>query len=129
MSVEILEKLKRKEMLHRAKVFFDRRLDFTTGPVELHAMIERGDRLNIIDVRKPEDYAKEHLPGAVNLPEGRWSTFRGLSKDRPNIVYCYSIVCQLSTKASRYFAEHDFPVMVLLGGFDEWKKNELPVVT
>ena len=127
--MEIIEKIGRKDMLREAKVFFDRCLDFTTGPIELHNMMEQGDRLNIIDVRKPEDYAKGHIVGAINLPEEQWITFRGLSKDRPNIVYCYSLVCQLSTKAARYFAEHDFPVMQLLGGFDEWKKHELPIVT
>ena len=129
MTVEIIEKLRRKEMLRRAKAFFDKRLDFTRGPIELNSMIQRGDKLNIIDVRRPEDFAKEHIPGAVNLPEDQWSTFKGLSKDRPNVVYCYTIVCQLSTRAAKYFAEHDFPVILLEGGIDEWKKNQLPVET
>jgi rhodanese-related sulfurtransferase len=129
MTVEIIEKLRRIESLHKAKAFFDSLLDFTRGPIELHSMIERGDKLNIIDVRRPEDYAKEHIPGAVNLPEDRWSTFKGLSKDRPNVVYCYTLVCQLSTKAAKYFAEHDFPALLLTGGIEEWKKNQLPIET
>ena len=129
MTVEIIEKLRRIESLHKAKAFFDSLLDFTRGPIELQSMIERGDKLNIIDVRRPEDYAKERIPGAVNLPEDRWSTFKGLSKDRPNVVYCYTLVCQLSTKAARYFAEHDFPVLLLTGGIEEWKKNQLPIET
>ncbi len=86
MAVELIEKLRRKEMLYKAKVYFERRLDFTIGPAELDSMIKRGDRLNIIDVCRPKDYAKGHIPGAVNLPEEQWSTFRGLSKDRPNVV-------------------------------------------
>lgn len=65
MSVEILEKLRRREMLHKAKIFFERCLDFTTGPVELPEMIARGDQLNIIDVRKPVDYVKGQLAGLV----------------------------------------------------------------
>jgi rhodanese-related sulfurtransferase len=126
MTVEIIEKLKRKEMLHKAKVYFDSMLEFTRGPVELHHMIERGEKLNIIDVRRHEDYVKEHIPGAVSLPEDQWSTFKGLSKDRPNVVYCYSVVCQISKRAAKYFAEHDFPVLDLSGGIEEWKKNHFP---
>ena len=92
-------------------------------------MIEQGEKLNIIDVRRPEDYSKGHIPGAVNLPEDQWSTFKGLSKDKPNVVYCYSIVCQLSIRAAKYFAEHDFPTIVLTGGIEEWKRNQLSVET
>lgn len=126
MNVEIIEKLRRKETLRKAKNYFDSVLEFNRGPVELHKMIESGEKLNIVDVRRPEHYAKEHIPGAVNLPEDKWSTFKGLSKDRPNVVYCYSVVCQLSKKAAKYFAEHDFPVLDLNGGIEEWKRNQLP---
>ena len=129
MSVEIIRKLRRKEMLREAKVFFEERLDFTRGPAELHSMMEHGVKMNIIDVRRPEDFAKGHIPGAVNLPENKWSTFKGLSKDRPNVVYCYTIVCQLSTRAAKYFAEHDFPVIELTGGFERWKSYQLPMET
>ena len=122
MSSEIMEKLRRREMLRKAKFFFERRLDFTRGPAELHKMIVQGKEMNIIDVRRPEDFAKEHIPGAMNLPEERWSTFKGLSKDRPNVVYCYTVVCQLATRAAKYFAEHDFPVIELRGGIEQWKK-------
>jgi rhodanese-related sulfurtransferase len=128
-TITIMDKTKRKDMLHRARLFFDDRLDFTRGPVELNEMIKQGEQMNIIDVRRPEDYSKEHIPGAVNLPEEKWSTFKGLSKDRPNVVYCYSEVCQISTRAAKYFVEHEFPIILLAGGIAEWKNNELPVET
>ena len=128
-SIRIMDKTRRKDMLHRARLFFDDRLDYTRGPVELNEMIKQGEKMNIIDVRRPEDYSKGHIPGAMNLPEDKWSTFKGLSKDRPNIVYCYSTVCQLSTRAAKYFVEHEFPTILLIGGIEEWKNNELPVET
>ncbi len=40
-------------------------------------MVKQRDKLNIIDVRRTKYYAKEHIPVAVNLPEERWSTFKG----------------------------------------------------
>jgi rhodanese-related sulfurtransferase len=127
MTFGILEKWRQKETMHKAKAFFEQRLDFLIGPMELHRMIERGENINIIDVRHLEDYETDHIPGAINLPEDAWSTCRGLRKDRPNIVYCYTMVCQLATRAARYFAEHDFPVIELQGGIEQWKKCNLPV--
>ena len=127
--MKIMDKRRQKDMLRRERLFFEDRLEFTRGPVELNKMIKEGQEINIIDVRRPEDYSKEHIPGAINLPEDKWSTFKGLSKDRPNIVYCYSQVCQLSMKAAKYFVEHEFPTILLTGGIEEWKNNELPVET
>ncbi len=128
-TLKIMESSRQREMLRRARLFFDDRLDFTRGPVELNDMIKEGEKMNIIDVRRPDDYSKGHIPGAVNLPEDKWSTFKGLSKDRLNVVYCYSTVCQIATRAAKYFVEHDFPTIQLLGGIEEWKKIDLPVET
>jgi len=111
----------------KATEFFEAKLNFTTGPAELNRVIQRGENINVIDVRDPEDYAKGHIPGAVNLPEDKWTSFTGLSKDRVNVVHCYSEVCHLAASAARYFAEHEFPVMELEGGFAEWERHGLPV--
>jgi rhodanese-related sulfurtransferase len=111
----------------KAIEFFDAKLNFTTGPAELNGMMKRGENISIIDVRRPEDYAKGHIPGAVSLPRDKWTSFNGLSKSKVNIVYCYSEVCHLAASAAKYFAEHDFPVMELEGGFEEWRNHNLSV--
>ncbi|MHC4624286.1 MAG: rhodanese-like domain-containing protein [Planctomycetota bacterium] len=113
----------------KAKKYFEAKLNFTTGPVELNDMMNRNENIKVVDVRKTTDYAKGHIPGAINLPEDMWHTFCGLSRDRVNILYCYSEVCHLAASAARYFAEHDFPVMELEGGFDEWQHHNLPIET
>jgi rhodanese-related sulfurtransferase len=107
--------------------YFDAKLEFTTGPIELNSMIESGRTVNIIDVRSEEDYRKGHIPEAINLPKSRWHTFEGLSKDRTNIVYCYTQQCHLAAQACLLFTEHGFPVMELEGGFETWKQRSLPV--
>lgn len=112
--------------LSRAVMYFEDKLAFSTGPVELHHMIESGSRdINIVDVRDAEDYAKGHIPGAINLPRSKWSTFEGLSKDRINVVYCYTHVCHLAATACALFAKHGFPVMELEGAIEQWKENDL----
>ncbi len=111
----------------KAVEFFEAKLEFTTGPVELNSMIESGEYVNIIDVRSKEYFSKGHIPGAVNLPKERWSSFYGLSRERANVVYCYSQQCHLAAKACKLFAENAYPVMELEGGFEGWQKHSLPI--
>ena len=109
----------------KAKEFFGNKLSFTTGPVEVDHMLKAHENVNVIDVRAEEDFQKGHVPGAINLSSEKWQTFEGLSKDKTNIVYCYSSVCHLAAKAAYKFAEAGFPVMEMDGGFDEWKEHGL----
>ena len=95
---------------------------FTTGPVELERMMKEGT-VNVVDVRAAEDFANGHIPGAVNLPKERWASLQGLSKDRTNVVYCYSIVCHLAAAAAVEFAARGFSVMELDGGWRWWKED------
>src|SRR5438552_9113438 len=111
----------------KAKQYFEDKLAFTLGPVELDHMIKEGTNINIVDVRAAEDYAKGHIPGAINLPKEKWDTLEGLSKDKTNIVYCYTQQCHLAANACFQFAGKGYPVMELEGGFETWKENELDI--
>ena len=114
--------------LSRAQSYFEDKLAFTTGPVELNQMIQSGEHdFNVIDVREAEDYAKGHIPTAINLPRDQWSSLQGLSKEKLNIIYCYTHVCHLGAKACALFAKQGYPVMELEGGFEQWKENDLDV--
>jgi rhodanese-related sulfurtransferase len=110
-----------------AKDYFDKKLKFTTGPVEVEDMIKTGANMNLIDVREAEDFHKGHVPGAINLPREQWATLEGLSKDRMNIIYCYNQQCHLGAKACYEFASSGFPVMEMEGGFEMWKERDLEI--
>src|ERR1700743_3204253 len=109
----------------RARGFFEQKVAFTTGPVELSHAIEGHENIVIVDVREAEDYAKAHIPGAINLPRGSWDQAEGLQKDRTNIVYCYTQQCHLAAHACATFAGQGYPVIELEGGFEGWEENEL----
>ncbi|BCA52964.1 Sulfurtransferase [Nitrospira sp. KM1] len=106
----------------RAKSFFEAKMSFTTGPTELERMIKNNE-VNVVDVRAEEDYAKGHVPGAVNLPKDQWSTEKGLRRDKTNVLYCYSIVCHLAATAAVEFAGKGYPVMELDGGWRWWQDD------
>ncbi len=111
----------------RAKAFFQDKLDFTTGPVEVSRMIEEGQPVNIVDVREAEDFEKGHIRRSINLPHDKWETLEGLSKDKTNILLCYSQQCHLAAKAAVYFAERGYPVMEMDGGFKAWQQSDLEI--
>ncbi|MGH8658859.1 MAG: rhodanese-like domain-containing protein [Gammaproteobacteria bacterium] len=60
--------------LDLARRFFEAKMIFTTGTHELDYLVQRGGDFVVVDVRLPSDYAKGHIPGAVNLPKGKWDT-------------------------------------------------------
>jgi rhodanese-related sulfurtransferase len=109
----------------RARAFFEQKVAFTTGPVELSHAIEGHENIVVVDVREAEDFAKAHVPGAINLPNGTWDNPEGLQKDATNVVYCYTQQCHLGAKACVKFASQGYPVMEMDGGFEAWQENEL----
>jgi rhodanese-related sulfurtransferase len=66
----------------QARDYFAQKLAFVTGPFELDGQIKRHEAITIVDVRLPSDYRAGHIPGAINLPQGKWHTLAGLAKDR-----------------------------------------------
>ena len=113
----------------RARAFFEQKVAFTTGPVEVEHAIKNHENIVIVDVREAEDYAKAHIPGAINLPRGSWQNPDGLQKDRTNIVYCYTQQCHLAANACVAFAGQGYPVMELDGGIEAWQENDLETET
>ena len=112
---------------HTAVNYFQQKLDCTTGPIELDHWLKDKAPVQVIDVRRPEDYAKAHIPGAVNIPKEQWENAKGLAKDKTNVVYCYSQTCHLAAGAAVVFAQKGFSVIELEGGFNTWQKAGLAV--
>src|SRR5687768_12548691 len=80
----------------KAREFFLDKMTFTTGPVEVSHALEHGSDIVVVDVRAEEDYQKGHVPGAINLPQEKWDTYEGLSREKLNVLYCYAHVCHLA---------------------------------
>ncbi len=109
--------------IEKAKDFFAAKVMFTTGLNEVQGMAERGDDVVIVDVRLPSDYRKAHVPRAVNLPNGKWHNATGLSRDKLNILYCYSQTCHLAAQAAVDLTARGYPGVEMEGGFEGWKAS------
>ena len=110
----------------KAKEYFEDKMAFTTGPVELERAMSEDDII-IVDVRAEEDYEKGHIPGAISLPKEKWNSPEGLSRDKLNVVYCYSQVCHLAATVAVELAGRGYPVMELEGGFQAWQDHDMKV--
>ena len=81
-----------------------------------------------IDARSEEDFAKDHIPGALSLNEKNWERalpqlFESWQPPRSIIVYC-SAGCPASAKiAAKLTALGIEPVRVMEGGYEEWKRS------
>lgn len=58
---------------------------------ELQKKIDANEDIMIVDIRSPEDYAKGHIKGAVNIPFKEVNKhFDEFAKDKPVYIYCYT---------------------------------------
>ena len=111
----------------KALQYFEDKMAFTTGPVELNRAINEKQDIVVVDVRAAEDFKQGHVRGAVSLPRDKWGNPAGLHKDTLNVIYCYSHVCHLGAAACVEFARQGYPVMEMDGGFHSWKTHELAI--
>lgn len=95
---------------------------------DLSVSIKSGEKIIVIDARSPQAFAKEHIPGAINIPHRTMTaeTTRHLDKTYLVVTYCDGIGCNGSTKGALNMARLGFNVRELIGGMDWWKRDGHP---
>jgi len=97
---------------------------------ELKGKMDRNDPFVLIEVLKEEEYEKEHIEGAINIPlaEIGHRAKEKYPKDKEIIVYCASFDCQASPKAAQKLVTMGFTnVYDYAGGKADWKEAGLPM--
>jgi len=89
-----------------------------------------GENVTWVDARPEEEFARDHVPGALSLNEDRWSEllpqFLAVwSPGRKIVVYCSSLSCNASREVARRLRrEAQLPdVFVFEGGWEAWLKQ------
>ena len=70
---------------------------------ELHARMERGDELVLVDALGPISYGAAHLPGAINIPPDRVDAVAARRIPNPDtlvVVYCAGADCVSSVEVA-----------------------------
>lgn len=101
-------------------------------PVELKAMMDRGEDVFIVDLRHPLDYLPDPrvLPGAIRLmPNEILGHNAELPRDRDIILYCTCPSEATSAKVALALRRIGIErIRPLRGGFDEWKGLGYPLI-
>lgn len=88
---------------------------------EFETMLAQDATAQLVDVRTPEEFAENHLPGALNIDwkaEGFAEKAQMLDKDRPVLVYCRS--GRRSAEASKTLDGLGFKTYNMKGGILAW---------
>ena len=84
----------------------------------------------LVEVLPTDEYADEHLPGAINIPlkELDRETTGRLDRARPVIVYCYDEQCDMSPRAASRLESIGFEqVYDYTAGKADWGSYGLPL--
>ncbi|SBW08384.1 conserved exported hypothetical protein [uncultured delta proteobacterium] len=89
---------------------------------------EKNDDYLILSVRRADDYAKGHIPTAVNIPfgQGMEEGLVKLPKDKKIVVYCYS--GQTSSQTMAVLRMMGYEAYSMSGGMGAWTKEGFEVV-
>ena len=115
-----------------AAAHFARRLAVETDVSDVHAALESGDPgFVLVDTRSTEAWAQGSVPRAVHLP-GREIAARAaaeLDPEVPVVTYCWGPGCNGATRAALTLARLGYRVREMIGGFEYWAREGLPVQT
>jgi len=98
-------------------------------PTQLHELRQRGESVNLIDVRTPAEYAQIHIPGAKLYPLDQIKSGELMVEPNGKTTYVTCRTGRRATEAINYLRGHGVDNLVLLdGGTQAWTHENLPVV-
>ena len=99
--------------------------------------MEKKNDFVLVDLRSEQEYKKEHIIGALNIPAYKTpdksaydeedrivDAFKKIIAENPNkeiIVHCYSSACMTGRKIGKILSHHDIYVKHLAIGWNEWR--------
>lgn len=95
----------------------------TIDPVRARRLLDEGALL--VDIREPDEFARERVPGARNQPLGNIANL-ATGNAKAVIFHCRS-GNRTQLNAQRLAAATDCEAYLLDGGLEAWKKAGLPV--
>ena len=98
----------------------------SVNAAEARARIDAKERLYLLDVRQPDEFAAGHISGAKLIPLDELSQrMNELPKDRPILCICRS--GSRSSMATRQLAGAGFEAINLSGGMIGWQNAGFPI--
>jgi rhodanese-related sulfurtransferase len=102
---------------------FEGNFSFETDCWDTHDALQSGNPgFVLLDVRSPAQFAKGHVPGAINLPHGKIveSKMGPYPADTMFVTYCAGPHCNGAARAALRLARLGRPVKLMAGGVTGW---------
>jgi rhodanese-related sulfurtransferase len=102
----------------------------TLTPIDPAALRERLRLrdVTLVDIREADEFAREHIGGAVSLPMSKITAASVALEPRGDIVFHCRTGMRTRSNCDRLAAAVDGSAFVLEGGLDAWKGAGLPVI-
>jgi rhodanese-related sulfurtransferase len=115
-----------------AVAHFAARLALETDVSDVAADLgERVAGLVVADSRSQESWDQGHVAGAIHLPTDEIAA-RAAEVIPPGatvVTYCWGPGCNGAHRAALEFAKLGYPVKEMIGGFEYWAREGLPIET
>lgn len=114
-----------------AAAHFGGRLAYEADVSDVHADLEAGvPDVVVVDSRSTEAWEQGHIPGARHLPTSEIASRarKVVPAGALVVTYCWGPGCNGATRAALAFAELGVPVKEMIGGYEYWVREGLPVV-
>jgi rhodanese-related sulfurtransferase len=87
---------------------------------DLQKMLDSKENIALVDIRDAKDYAKGHIPNAINIPFTEFSNrYTELKPDVKTVLICYS--GGTSKSAAQFLLEKKYTNIVSVsGGMMDW---------
>lgn len=96
-------------------------------PIDAATLAKRlkARELTLVDIREPDEFAREHIAGAVSLPLSRLATGHLALRGETPIVFTCRTGARTGSNCDHLAAHTGEPAYVLEGGLEGWKKAGL----
>ncbi|MFJ6679637.1 rhodanese-like domain-containing protein [Microbacterium sp. NPDC091382] len=109
--------------------YFETKLLVETDPSDVYAAQHADDPFVLVDVRNAEAWDQGHAVGALHMPYREIASRAAseIASHLPVVVYCWSPGCNGGARGAAEFARLGYDVREMIGGFEYWAREGLPV--
>ncbi|MFG3338320.1 rhodanese-like domain-containing protein [Glycomyces sp. NPDC048151] len=115
-----------------ALAYFAGLMTYSTDVSDVYAASQADDfGFTLVDTRGDAAWFQGRVPGAVHLPTDDIASRASelVAADKPVVVYCWGPGCNGAYRAAVEFAKLGYQVKYMMGGFEYWVREGLPVET
>ena len=97
------------------------------SPIDVGTLARRlkAKDITLIDIREPDEFAREHIEGAVSLPLSRLEDGHVALRSNTSVAFTCRTGMRTNSNCDRLAAYVGEPAFVLTGGLDAWKQAGL----